>query len=237
MTVLTTGVVEYENHQPTRIIVTIQDITEQKKNEKALRDAYNINTNLLHELQHRAKNSFMTITSMIKVAAHDCKTGETIDKLNELNSRVKAVSELYNMVYMSGSVTEVELDIYLDRVASLFGTTADNITIEKSFDLITVPVKTAIPVGLIVVELLTNATKYAFPEGCQGTIKLSLRIEDANAVINVHDNGPGLPEDLDLEKAGSMGLTLVHSLAEQVGGTLEIEGNGGTRCVLTFPIE
>ncbi|MFW5771052.1 MAG: PAS domain S-box protein, partial [Spirochaetota bacterium] len=99
-----TGLIEYEDEKPFRITITLQDITSDKENEKKMLEAIKLNKDLLLELQHRAKNSFMTISSMIKIARHDCVSDETAVVLDDLYARVKAVFELYNMIYLSGSV-------------------------------------------------------------------------------------------------------------------------------------
>jgi len=235
--VWTTGLIEYKDEKPYRITTTIQDITSDKEKEIKLLEAVKLNKDLLLELQHRAKNSFMTISTMIKIARHDCVSDETAVILDELYSRVKAVFELYNMIYISGSVTEVELDDYINRLTDLFMNASKNVILNRSFEPVTVPVNMAIPVGLIVVELLTNSMKYAYPEDESGTIDISLTFDDATAVISVMDDGPGFTTDSKQDNKSTSGLSLVYLLTEQIDGSLEIESNNGTRCVLTFPVK
>lgn len=232
-----TGLIEYEDEKPFRITITLQDITSDKEKEKKMLEAIKLNKDLLLELQHRAKNSFMTISSMIKIARSDCVSDETEVVLDELYSRVKAVFELYNMIYLSDSVTEVELDDYMGRLSQLFMKASKNVTLNTSFDPVTVPVNIAIPVGLIVVELLTNSMKYAYPEDESGTIDISLTSNDSNVVIRVIDDGPGFTDNSKQDSKTSSGLSLVHLMAEQIDGSLEIESDNGTRCVLTFPVK
>ena len=215
------------------------NIVERKMAEEELRKALLEKQNLLNELQHRAKNSFNMIASLTHLASTDSSTPETLHTLEELNVRVMAVSELYSLLYEAGSFDEIRLDSYCDRVsAAMIGLAAQDVSLEKKLENVTVPARSAAPIGLIVTELITNSLKYAFPEGRDGKISISLKRTEAGALLEVRDNGCGLPPGFDPEGSSGMGLKLVKGLADQIAARFTMEGGpGGTRCVLELDLE
>jgi len=102
------------------------------------------------------------------------------------------------------------------------------LTIKQDIDFIKLDINTSIPLGLILNELVSNALKYAFPEGRQGILEIGLRRENGQMIFTVADDGIGFPEEVDLIKSNSLGLQLVNGLVQQLHGTLEIERGCGT---------
>ena len=215
----------------------IVDITERKQTEKALENSSQQNKDLLKELQHRAKNSFNMISSMISLTAESSKSDDTKTALNEVGSRIKAVSEMYDLLYATDSVTEVQLDEYINKVVSSLSIASENITLKKDCEAIIIPVKKAISIGIIVTELITNSIKHAFSKNRKGIISLSLKKTSTGAVIEIKDNGKGLPDEFDITALDSMGLTLVNVLVKQIDGSFKIESKNGTHSTVEFPIE
>jgi len=146
------------------------------------------------------------------------------------------VSELYSLLYSSGSVSKVRLDDYCRQVSETLAGLAGRIVLHSNLEPVTVSTKTAAPIGLIVNELLTNAIKYAFPGDRPGAITMTLRDTGPALVLEVTDDGVGLPAGFNPAASRGMGLSLVHALAEQVGGDFTMESTKtGTRCSLRFP--
>ena len=202
---------------------------------EALQTAFQENRNLLGELQHRAKNSFAMIFGMISLATSAGVSPETKAALDNLGLRVRSVSELYSLLYSAGSFTEVRLDEYCARIAAPLVGLLGNITLNTEMESITVPVKEAAPLGLILTELMTNAGKYAFPGGRQGTITVALKKTVAGARLEVSDDGIGLPAGFDFSGSAGMGLNLVRALSGQINGSFRMEGGAtGTRCIVEF---
>ncbi len=218
------------------------DISERKLAESqreaalaALQTAFQENRNLLGELQHRAKNSFAMIFSMISLALNAGVSSETKAALEDLGSRVRSVSELYSLLYSSGSFNLVRLDEYCARIAAPLVGLSGNITLKTEMESITIPVKEAAPIGLILTELMTNAGKYAFPGNRLGTITVALKKTAAGACLEVKDDGVGLPGGFDFSGNAGMGLNLVRALAGQINGSFRMEGGAaGTRCIVEF---
>ena len=215
----------------------IIDITKRKHAEDALEKSSQQNKDLLRELQHRAKNSFNMISSMVSLAETSSASDEAKTALMEIGSRIKAVTEMYDLLYSTDSIIDVHLDEYLSRVASSLRGISKKITFENKLDAIIVAVKTAIPLGIITAELITNSFKHAFPANKKGKIILLLKKSNIGAIIEVNDNGKGLPDEFNISSIDSLGLQLVHALAEQVDGSFKIESKKGTKCVLEFPVE
>ncbi len=222
--------------KPLMMFGTHADITDRRNAEAALLQSSEENRNLLGELQHRVKNSFAMISSMMGIASGSDASPETKATLEELDSRVRSVSELYSLLYSSGSYTELRFDNYCAKVVAPLVGLNDNITLSLNLESLMVTAKKAAPIGLILTELMTNAVKYAFPEHRRGTIFISLKRTDAGAVLEVRDDGIGLPEGFVAGSAG-IGLMLVKALVKQIDGAFAMEGNAdGTRCVLEFPL-
>ena len=214
---------------------SIRYAVERKRGGESLRKALDENRELLSELQHRAKNSFAMISSLINMAAYRVAP-EARDQLEQLDSRVRAISELYTLLYAQGSSIDVRLGEYCGQVASSIVGLSRMIALESSLEDLRVPVKEAAVLGLILTELVTNAVKYAFPEGRRGVIVVTLGRCVAGAVLEVRDDGVGMPDGPE-GQGGGTGLELVRGLAQQLDGDFSTEsGAGGTRCVLRFPL-
>jgi len=218
------------------LVFSLFETTGRKRMEEALEKACEEKQYLLRELQHRAKNSFTMITSLISLMEISSNSDEAKSALNEIGTKVMAISSLYDLLSVSDDVTMVRLDEYLGRIASSLPGISDNITLQQTCDAITLPIKTAIPLGIIITELITNSIKYAFPAGRCGTVTLSLKKTDAGTAIEVGDDGIGIPEGFDPSSGNTLGLNLVTILAKQINGNFTIEGRNGTRCVLEFPL-
>jgi PAS domain S-box-containing protein len=201
----------------------------------ALQTAFQENRNLLGELQHRAKNSFAMIIGMINLALNAGVSPEIKAAFENLGLRVRSISELYSLLYSTSSFTQVRLDEYCARIAAPLVGMSGNVTLNTEMESITVPVKEAAPIGLILTELLTNVCKYAFPGGRRGTIAIALKKSAAGVSLEVRDDGIGLPAGFDFSGSAGMGLNLVRALAGQINGSFRMENNAaGTRCIVEF---
>ena len=215
----------------------IREIGARKKTEALLASGALEKQELLRELQHRVKNSFNLISIMINMAADKSESPPDKAAMEQLEGRVRSVSELYALLYASGSVLAISLDEYCASVAKASIGPTEAITLATRMDEVTVSAKEAAPIGLILTEIITNAIKYAFADSGKGRIELSLRKNARGALLQLSDDGHGLPEGFDPARSAGLGLKLVAGLAEQIKGEFTIEGRGrGTRCALQFPL-
>jgi PAS domain S-box-containing protein len=212
-----------------------KDVTERMVTENELHKSVQRNQELLRELQHRAKNSFFLISSLISLLENESDDRATSKVLSEIKTRVTAISNMYELLYVTGSVEEVKLDEYLVKILSNLLLT-QNIIFEHECDTVLVSVKKAIIIGLICSELVTNSLKYAFKKDRKNLFRLTLRNTGKKVSVILADNGPGLPPGLDAAAEASFGLKMIRILAQQIEAAVAFESNGGTRCTLTFPV-
>ena len=211
------------------------NLTEERKAKEALEKSLNENKILLKELQHRAKNSFSMIMSMINLVID--KADENGKKMfEELQTKIKAISYMYDLIYQTNSVGEIRLDSYLSRLIATFTFHNKKLKLSENMEPATTTAKTAIPVGIITAELITNAQKHGFPEDRSGEINVSLTSSDHTAVLTIADNGTGPGEDSDPLSGNTLGLKIVRKLTEQIGGNFSIFYRTGTVCKLEFPL-
>ncbi len=202
------------------------DITARKQTENELNRALEAKDALFRELQHRVKNSLTIIFSMISLKMNKTKNSEANELLKDIGTRVRALAELYELLYENNIYTNIRLDIYLEKVTAFITSMADNITIQMDFEETYSPFKDASTIGLILTELVTNAVKHAFPNNRSGTIEIFLKTDIEGIVLEVADNGIGLPEKFNTIKDSSIGFEMITSMVKQLDGTLEYDSNG-----------
>jgi two-component sensor histidine kinase len=206
------------------------------KAEREVRGALEERMALFRELQHRVKNSFTMISSLIHLTRTEGKTEESRELLSDVGDRVDAISELYDMLHSAGSMNDVDLDSYLSRILGLL---ARESRIGASADLAAGRIETseAVPIGLIVTELMTNAIKHAFPDGRQGKVELRAARAPEGLAISFSDDGVGLPEGVDPSSSRSIGLTIIRTLVDQLDGKFEVSASCGTTWSFIFPVK
>jgi PAS domain S-box-containing protein len=237
-----TGELEYDDHQyPVRMLGTIQDITERKLAEEALRESLREKEALLKEVHHRVKNNLQVISSLLRLQSGQVENPGTREVLQDMQNRIRSMALLHETLYRSGNLARVDLADYLQTVCTqLFRATArlGSGTIRLQFDLVPVSVDAtqAVPCGLLVNELVSNCLKHAFPNGRSGEVRVILQPVGGGLEhrLTVADDGVGLPVDLDSAKLKSLGLQLVSDLCAQMGGRLDLGPGPGALFAVTF---
>jgi PAS domain S-box-containing protein len=214
----------------------IRDITERIKHEQILKDEMGKKEALLREIQHRTKNTFNMITSLINLRSKITHTEETKTILDDLTLRVRSISDLYSLLYETQAFYEVDLKTYCNKVIDSMLKLSKNITLNKYLEEITVSSTNAATIGMILVELLSNTIKYAFPESQKGVINIELRTIDSQILLIVHDNGIGLLKDFDINKIKSVGLHLVSLMVSQLNGNIKFTSENGTKIIIELPL-
>jgi PAS domain S-box-containing protein len=195
---------------------------------------------LLKEVHHRVKNNLQIITSLMRLQ-HD-KHQDPALKLSfqESQSRIQAMALIHESLYRSDNLSEINTPIYLQELAEYLGQIYNaknrNITISLDISDIMLDIDRAIPCGLIVNELLSNSLKYAFVDKPSGTITISLHQLGSDYLLQIRDNGIGLPEDFNIRRSPSLGLRLVDRLVKQLRGHLEIGYDRGAVFSILFPL-
>jgi PAS domain S-box-containing protein len=194
---------------------------------------------LLKEIHHRVKNNMQVISSLLSLQADHISDPKVLELFEDSQHRIQSMALVHETLYQSHDLSQVNLGTYLHELADelwrSYGTRAQQVRLSFQAEEILVGIDTAIPCGLIVNELVSNALKHAFPDGRAGEVRIRLRKGTRSTyVLAVHDTGIGLPEDVDLRQAESLGLRLVTSLTEQLSGSMEVERIGGTRFTLSL---
>ena len=195
---------------------------------------------LLQEVHHRVKNNLQIIASLISMQARKLEAGAPRDILIESKTRVDAIALIHEKLYRSHDFAAVPFADYIrslsDNVLCESGARCVGVSINVDIDTVSLDVHKAVPCGLILNELLTNAMKHAFPQRAGGIIRVALKRAGEDRVqLTVSDNGVGISERSADAHHPSMGLQLVATLAEQLDGTMEVQSHAGTSVRVVFP--
>lgn len=195
---------------------------------------------LLREIHHRVKNNMQVISSLLKIQARHIKDKQAAEKFKESQDRITSMSLIHEQLYQSNDLSRIDFGSYVNKLVNSlrcsFGPSAEKIAVNIECEDIFLGIDVAIPLGLIVNELVSNSFKYAFPSKKEGTVSISLRRTQNNwAELTIGDSGVGMPEDLDFSNLKTFGIELVRDLAEhQLSGRIEIKHNGRTEFRIKF---
>ncbi len=215
----------------------IIDISDLKNAEEKIIASLKEKEVLLQEIHHRVKNNMQIISSLLNLQANHTGSEEATEVLKESRGRVKSMAMIHEKLYHSHNLSRLNMGEYLNNliqdILSSYSRVSSNITANINVEEIYLNIDTALPMGLIVNELVSNSIKHAFPDG-NGIITVKLEQYAQEYVLTVSDNGIGLPEDIDPFESSSLGLKLVASLSIQLEGDLVLQRDGETTFVLTF---
>jgi len=209
-----------------------KEVGEHARAEERIRASLEEKVVLLREIHHRVKNNLQIIISLLSLQSRYIGDEKIRQAIHESQNRVRAMSQVHEKLYQSPDIAKIDLENYLRYLGNslfvFYGEKEKRIVFTIKIVDIQVGLDTAIPIGLIVNELVSNSLKHAFPDGRRGEISLEVRRENALITIRYHDNGVGIPADFDWRNAESLGLRLVILLVEQLDGTIDLERGPGT---------
>ena len=218
-----------------------QEIAERKTLQEEIAASLNEKEILLKEIHHRVKNNMQVISSLLNLQAKMIRDPRSREAIRESQNRVTSIALIHEKLYQSKSLAEINFGDYLrkmgDYLLRSYSITPEKARIDVQADNILLPIHKAIPVSLIINELISNSLKYAFPDDRSGVISIRLRREDDHYSLIIGDNGIGLPAGFELNRAETLGMQLVISLVDQVQGTLAVNGTEGTEFGVEFPVE
>jgi PAS domain S-box-containing protein len=219
------------------IMAIISDFTDRKVAENQLKTIIKEKEVLLREIHHRVKNNMQIISSLLNLQTQHVEGKETINVLKESQGRVKSLAMIHEKLYQSPTFTDINFKEYIRKLVSdifySYGITTGTIESVLNIEDININIDTAIPLGLIINELITNSVKYAFPK-CKGKITLKLKSSQEQMELTITDDGIGIPKDIDIENTETLGLQLVKNLINQLDGTLKLNTDKGTEFKITF---
>ena len=234
----------YRNEKPFAIQGLARDITERKINEEKINASLREKEILLKEIHHRVKNNLQIIKSLLNLQSRKIQDEKLLRLFSDSQNRIRAIALIHEKLYKSKDLSSIDFDEYIKTMIQelhMLFTENVHIAIHTELESILLNIQQAIPCGLILNELLTNAFKYAFPDGLktEAAIAISLYRDSNNRIVLiVSDNGVGIPEDIAIEDAESLGLQLITILAkDQLEGDIELERKGGTKFTISFPLK
>jgi len=215
------------------------DITKRKLVEEKLQASLQEKEVLLKEIHHRVKNNLQTISSLLDLQSESIEDPKAREVFNNSQNRVKSMALIHEKLYQNENLASIDFGGYVERLVShlfeAYGGPEYSVKPDISVGDVSLNLDTAIPCGLMICELVSNALKHAFPNGRKGEIRVELRAEQSDQyTLVVSDDGIGFPENLDLNKPPSLGLQLMNMLVKQLRGTIELKGGPGTIIEVTF---
>jgi PAS domain S-box-containing protein len=235
------GLNPIETDEGPMVLSAVVDISDRKQKEERIHAALKEKDLLLGEIHHRVKNNLQVVYSLLDLQSDLVNDDKILSILRESQNRIKSMALIHQTLYESKDFVQVDFANFLDTLAptliSSYGVDTDRIELDIQAVEVLLPISAAIPCGLVVNELISNALKHAFPDGRRGTIRIDLAKDvDERAMLSVSDDGVGIPDTLNLEQTSTLGLQLVTLLTDQLGGDVEIRRKNPTSFVLRFPI-
>lgn len=217
----------------------LTDISDLIQAEEQIKTSLKEKETLLREIHHRVKNNLQIIISLLRLQSRYFKETQSIDLIKASQDRIKSMALIHEKLYQSKDLARFDFGEYIRGLTShLFQSAIWNtsaVQLEINAERISLDINKAIPCGLIINELVSNALKHAFPEGGKGIVRIDLHPhEKGKYTLVVSDNGVGFPEKIDFRDTKTLGLQLVNDLIGQLKGTIELDRKDGTTFKLTF---
>ncbi len=221
-----------------RMAGSIRNITARKQVEAQLQTALAEKKILLKEIHHRVKNNLQIVSGLLYLQARRVTEPTVVKSLQESQNRILSMALIHEQLYSTGNLKEINAQIYLRNLTQILISMYNNtqITLDLAIDSLHLGLDLAIPCGLIVCELISNAFKYAFPNQAEGEITIRLsQLGSKTYELSVKDNGIGLPATVDIANCPTLGLSLVWDLStKQLDGTLTLNQDQGTEFLIRF---
>ncbi|MFP5239394.1 MAG: histidine kinase dimerization/phosphoacceptor domain -containing protein [Acidobacteriota bacterium] len=222
-----------------RLIGVARDITGRRQAERAMTASLKEKDILLREIHHRVKNNLQIISSLLSIQEQGMGNPEAKAALLEGRGRIASMALIHEQLYHSRDLGEIDLKAYLEQfVPRLVATykAGRDISLDLDLPAVSLSLDKAIPFGLIMNELVTNAIKHGLKDRDAGEVRVRLRLDGGHLEASVSDDGAGLPPDFDLTGAGTLGLQIVTLLTDQLHGVLTVESSGGAVFSIRIPV-
>ncbi|MDD5142341.1 PAS domain S-box protein [Methanoregula sp.] len=222
-------------------VLSYRDVTDRKRSEEKILASLQEKEILIREIHHRVKNNLQIISGLLDMTRMRTKDGATTEILTDMMMKIKTMAQIHTRLYESKQVDKINMGGQIrDQVAdisNIYRRSGPDITCHVDAEDLNLPVDQAIPCALVVNEALSNSFKHAFKGRRSGTILITARLDNGMIHIRIQDDGIGIPEDVDIDRATSLGLKLIRNLVQQLRGTLTIEHLlPGTAMNVSFPL-
>lgn len=223
---------------PGQFATVFADVTERKQAEEQLKVSLREKEMLLREVQHRVKNNLQAILNLLYLQAEYIQDSQVQQIFQDTQARIKSIALVHEKLFQTKDLAQLNFAEYLASLTKhliySYGIAPERITVSINAEVTSLDLDTAVPLGIIINELVSNSLKYAFPEGRQGEIRIEVKANGAQLHLTVTDNGIGFPDDVDLTNPDTLGLQLVSMLTTHLKGQLEVSRSGGTTFKIWF---
>ncbi|NWF89008.1 MAG: PAS domain S-box protein [Ignavibacteriaceae bacterium] len=227
-----------ESDKLNRIAGVAEDITIRKQYEQRLEYSLKEKEILLKEIHHRVKNNMQIISSLLNLQAKYIGDEHTSEIFHEGRNRIRTMALIHEKLYGPKDFTRINFAEYLNELCSYllnaYKIRSQKVGIKIDIEDIYLDLDQSLTLGFIVNELVSNSLKYAFPNGLEGQIKISLKSSDKQNILKVYDNGVGISSEIELGKTNTLGLQLVQMFCEQISGTVTLRRGEGTEFLISF---
>ncbi|MFW5694974.1 MAG: sensor histidine kinase [Alkalispirochaeta sp.] len=219
----------------------IRDVSQRQQAEEIVRRSLQEKETLLSEIHHRVKNNLQVISSLLNLHAGTISDPAALSQFIDAQMQIQSMALVHEHLYQNESFESVDIRPYVTSLCrhlyDVYGASEERIRLDIDIESLSITMQQAMPVALLLNELVSNSLKYAFPNDTTGTIHIRIHVVATNEIeVRVEDDGVGLPENFDIASSLSLGHTLIYSLAHQLDGTVRLDGDGGTRFCLRFPL-
>lgn len=217
------------------------DVSERRKAEEKIKSSLKEKEIILKEIHHRVKNNLQVISSIFYLQAEKVNDPRLSEIINECKDRVRSMSIIHENFYQSDDLTRIDFGQYLKNLLTnlvlSYGINTEKIGIELNVKNTFLSIDIAIPCGLLINELISNALKHAFPGETTGKISIEMYSTDnVNFTLKIKDDGIGIPESIDFKNTDTLGMELITTLTSQLEGTIELNRSEGTEFIIKFAV-
>ena len=234
----------YSNHLETlvqnRTAELQQEVEKSMEQQEALSQSLSEKELLLKEVHHRVKNNMQVISSLLSIQSNSTQDDKLASLLEESQQRIKSMALIHENLYQSADLLKIDFDDYIKTLGNSlcrsYSTPAGSAFLQADVENVELDLDKAVPVGLVINELVSNSLKHAFTEQQESAqIDVGFRQSECGTyVLTVGDNGKGLPDSFDVEKPTSMGMEIVTILSQQLNGSIRAYNEGGARFEIQF---
>lgn len=235
------GLNPIETEEGMMVLSSIVDISDRKQKELRIQEALAEKDVLLGEIHHRVKNNLQVVHSLLSLQSSLINDEAVRNMLMDSQNRIQSMALIHQTLYQSNNFARVDFSDFLEALiptlVNSYSISGKNITLSVNVDEVYLPINSAIPCGLLINELITNALKHAFTDRSEGTISVALSAKDNKEIqLMISDDGNGIADHLNLDEVETLGLRLVNLLSQQLNGALHIQRQHPTQFVLRFPL-
>lgn len=209
----------------TRVMGITQDVTDRKQSEAFVENSLREKTTLLAEIHHRVKNNLAIVSGLLELQKGEVDDDRLTAIFDQSINRIISIAMVHELMYNTQDLSSINVHAYLEKLVPAISATMQNrlqnVDIDIDIEEYRLNINQAIPLGLLLNELITNSFKYAFKNRENNRISIRLVVQNETLNVVYADNGPGFPEDIDFEKPKNLGLNLIHAQLQQLDATYQ----------------